>query len=108
MSTITVDGAPIDERVVSGAGAFLTAYCLIAMCGAVAVSWDNVGLLEALSASVTCISNVGPGLGALGPMANFGILSDVSKVVLSIIMLMGRLELMPMLVLLSRRTWKRS
>ncbi len=108
VSTITVDGAPIDERVVSGAGAFLTAYCLIAMCGAVVVSWDNVGLLEALSASVTCISNVGPGLGALGPMANFGILSDVSKVVLSIIMLMGRLELMPMLVLLSRRTWKRS
>ena len=108
ISTITVDGMPVDERVISGAGAFLVAYCLSAIVGTVVVSWDNVGLLESISASVTCISNVGPGLGALGPMANFSVLSDVSKYVLSLIMLMGRLELMPLLVLLSRHTWKNS
>lgn len=108
ISTITVDGMPVDERVVSGAGAFLVAYALIAIAGTVVVSWDNVGLLESITAAVTCISNVGPGLGALGPTANFSILSDVSKYVLSLIMLMGRLELMPLLVLLSRHTWKNS
>ena len=108
ISTITVDGMPVDERVISGAGAFLVAYCLSAIVGTVVVSWDNVGLLESISASVTCISNVGPGLGALGPMSNFSVLSDVSKYVLSLIMLMGRLELMPLLVLLSRHTWKNS
>ena len=88
--------------------AFLVAYALIAIAGTVVVSWDNVGLLESITAAVTCISNVGPGLGALGPTANFSILSDVSKYVLSLIMLMGRLELMPLLVLLSRHTWKNS
>ena len=108
ISTITIDGMPVEERVISGAGAFLVAYCLIAVLGTVVVSWDNVGLLESISAAVTCISNVGPGLGALGPMANFSVLSDGSKFVLSLIMLMGRLELMPLLVLFSRHTWKHS
>ena len=57
-------------------------------------------------AALTCVSNVGPGLGALGPMANFAPLSWFSKLVLAVIMLMGRLELMPLLVLLSPSTWR--
>ena len=49
---------------------------------------------------------MGPGLGILGPMENFSILSPLSKVVLSLEMLTGRLELMPLLVLLSPSTWR--
>jgi len=106
VSVITVDGRTVEESNISAAGGFLVAYCLIAIAGALVVSCDDIGLLESITASVTCISNVGPGLGKLGPMANFSILSHVSKYVLSLIMLMGRLELMPLLVLLSRQTWK--
>ena len=70
------------------------------------VSWDNYGFQESFAASLTCISNVGPGLGILGPMENFSILSPLSKITLSLEMLTGRLELMPLLVLLSPSTWR--
>ena len=62
--------------------------------------------LHSALATLSCISNVGPGLGILGPMENFSILSPLSKVVLSLEMLTGRLELMPMLALLSRGVWR--
>jgi len=104
---ITIDAQPVEERAVLLAHAFLVAYVLALLCGTVVVSLDNLGLVESITASLTCISNVGPGLGALGPMANFSVLSWFSKIVLSLLMVMGRLELMPLLVLLSRRTWKR-
>ena len=76
------------------------------MAGTLVVSLDVLGFTESFVASLTCISNVGPSLGALGPMANFAPLSWFSKLVLALIMLMGRLELMPLLVLLSPSTWR--
>ena len=76
------------------------------LAGALVGSWDNYGFQESFAASLTCISNVGPGLGILGPMENFSILSPLSKLVLSLEMLTGRLELMPMLALLSRGVWR--
>ena len=75
------------------------------LAGALVVSWDNYGFQESFAASLTCISNVGPGLGILGPMENFSILSPLSKLVLSLEMLTGRLELMPMLALMTRGAW---
>ena len=102
VSVIKVDGQPVEERVVSSTGAYIMAYMVVLLAGALVVSWDNYGFQESFAASLTCISNVGPGLGILGPMENFSILSPLSKVVLSLEMLTGRLELMPMLALLSR------
>ena len=74
--------------------------------GALVVSWDNLGFQESFVASLTCIGNVGPALGALGPTSNFGVLSFISKLVLALEMLMGRLELFPLLVLLNPSTWR--
>ena len=54
------------------------------------------------------MSNVGPGLDMVGPMGNFSLFSDVSKLVLSFCMIVGRLEIFPLLVLFSRNAWKRS
>ena len=106
VSVIKVDGQPVEERVVSSTGAYIMAYMVVLLAGALVVSWDNYGFQESFAASLTCISNVGPGLGILGPMENFSILSPLSKVVLSLEMLTGRLELMPMLALLSRSVWR--
>ena len=106
VSVIKVDGQPVEERVVSSTGAYIMAYMVVLLAGALVVSWDNYGFQESFAASLTCISNVGPGLGILGPMENFSILSPLSKVVLSLEMLTGRLELMPMLALLSRGVWR--
>ena len=65
-----------------------------------------MGITESLSASLACISNIGPALGELGPTSNFAGLNYFSKLVLSLEMLMGRLELMPLLVLLNPATWR--
>lgn len=106
VSVLKVDGQAVEERVVASAGAFIAAYLLVLLAGALVVSWDNYGFQESFAASLTCISNVGPGLGILGPMENFSILSPLSKLVLLLEMLMGRLELMPLLALLLRSTWR--
>lgn len=106
VSVLKVDGQTVEERVVSSAGAFIAAYLLVLLAGALVVSWDNYGFQESFAASLTCISNVGPGLGILGPMENFSILSPLSKLVLSLEMLMGRLELMPLLALFLGSTWR--
>lgn len=106
VSVVKVDGQVVEERVVSSTGAFVTAYMLILLAGAVIVSWDNFGFQESFVASLTCISNVGPALGLLGPMENFAILSPLSKLALSLEMLMGRLELLPVAALLLKSTWR--
>lgn len=106
VSVIKMDGQAVEERVVSAASSFICAYLLVLLAGALVVSWDNYGFQESFAASLTCISNVGPGLGILGPMENFSILSPLSKLVLSLEMLMGRLELMPLLALFLGSTWR--
>ena len=106
VSVIKMDGQVVPERTVTAAQTFQAAYLFTLIVGALIVAWDDLGFTESLAASLTCISNVGPGLGILGPMANFSILSDVSKYTLSLVMLMGRLELMPVLVLLSPAIWR--
>ena len=68
---------------------------------------DGVDFTASFSAALTMISNVGPGFGAVGPLFNFGFFSNFSKLVLSFTMLLGRLEIFPLLVLFSRSTWTR-
>ena len=96
-------GLALDATVSTNSGAAALSLLLV---GALVVSWDNFGFQESFAASLTCISNVGPGLGILGPMENFSILSPLSKIALSLEMLTGRLELMPMLALLTRGAWR--
>lgn len=107
VSVITVEGQMVEERVVTSAQAYTVAYLLILLCGTLAVSWDNLGFTESFVSALTCLSNVGPGLGRLGPMANFAPLSYFSKAILSFLMLLGRLEIMPILILMSPRWWKK-
>lgn len=64
-------------------------------------------MMSATSAVATAIGNVGPGLGTVGPASNFGGLSDFSKVLLSILMLLGRLEIYTLLVLVVPSFWKK-
>ncbi|MEA5142939.1 MAG: TrkH family potassium uptake protein [Oscillibacter sp.] len=104
---ISVDGQKVEERVVVSAGVFFFVYLLILLVGTLIVSWDEVTFVDAFTGTLTCLSNVGPGLGMVGPIGNFSAFSDVSKVVLTLSMLLGRLELMPILVLLFPSIWKR-
>ena len=81
---------------------------LLLLAGMLVVSFDNLyGLTENFTAALACLSNVGPGLGAVGPAGNFAAFSPLSKYVLSFLMLAGRLEIFPMLILFHPAIWKR-
>lgn len=108
VSIIRSDGDRVDESTLSGITLFFFAYIFLILAGTLVVSWDNVGFDAAFGASLTCISNVGPAFGVLGPTANFSILSPVSKIVLSAFMLLGRLEIMPLLLLLFPDLWRKN
>ena len=104
---ITLDGQRVGEETLSSVSVFFFAYIAILLFGTLVVSLDGVEFTASFTASLTAISNVGPGLGALGPTCNFGFLSDFSKLVLTLTMLLGRLEIMPLLVLMMPSVWRR-
>ena len=104
---LTLEGERVAEGTVSSVTVFFFAYIVILLVCALIVSLDEVDFTTAFTAALTTISNVGPGFALVGPTCNFAFLSALSKVVLTITMLLGRLEIMPLLVLLFPSVWKR-
>jgi trk system potassium uptake protein TrkH len=99
-------GQVVGDEVLSGVTAFLTAYALLAGAAAAVVAAAGYDFTTAVSAALTAIGNVGPGLGAVGAMDNFAHFPALVKLVLSACMLLGRLEIFTILVLCSRQFWK--
>ena len=106
VQVVRVSGRSVDERIVSNTNAYLAAYVVIVILSFLIVSIDGFSIGTNLSAVLACFNNIGPGFEAVGPMCNFASYSVSSKLVLIIDMLAGRLEIFPILVLLSRSTWK--
>ena len=104
---ITLDGMRVEEETVSSVSVFFFAYIAILLLCATVLSLDNANFETAFSASLSAISNVGPGLGGVGPTRNYAFFSDLSKLTLSLTMLLGRLEIMPLLVLLFPSVWRK-
>ena len=97
----------VDEKVLANTHAYLAAYVVIVIVSYLLISLDNFSIGTNLSAVLACFNNIGPGLEAVGPTCNFGSFSTLSKTVLILDMLAGRLEIFPILALLSRSTWRR-
>lgn len=108
VSVVRMEGKAVPENVLARAGGFLFFYIALWIIGSMLLTLDNIGILEAVTAVETCLSNVGPGLGALGPTQNFGSLSIFSKWVCSFLMLAGRLEFLPILCLFSIGLWRKN
>ena len=104
---ITLDSQRVSEETISSISVFFFAYIVLLLLGALILSIDGIDFTASFTASLTAISNVGPGLGAVGPTRNFAFLSGFSKVTMSALMLLGRLEIMPLLVLLMPSVWRR-
>ncbi len=100
IKAIRMDGKTVDEIVLSNAGVYLILYIFIMVISVVILSLDNVTFEENLSSVTACFNNIGPAYGAMGPVGNYGGLSILSKLVLSFDMLAGRLEIMPLMILL--------
>ncbi|MFV0343262.1 MAG: TrkH family potassium uptake protein [Anaerocolumna sp.] len=105
---IKADHKVVNDEQVSGIGTFTFAYFFIIGVAVILVSIDNYDFETTLTAVFTAISNVGPGLGLVGPLGNFSFFSDFSKIVLSLCMLIGRLEIFPILILLNSNAWKKA
>ena len=101
------NGYAVDEKVLENTNAYLAAYVLIIFAIFMIISLDGYSIGTNFSAVLCTFNNIGPGFEAVGPMCNFAGYSNLSKLVLSLGMLAGRLEIFPILVLISRDTWKR-
>ena len=103
---VKLDGQVVEDRTLRKTHIFFAAYLLILALGVLFVSFDNFSFTTTITSVIACLSNIGPGLDAVGPMGNFSIFSDFSKLVLSLCMILGRIEIFPVLVLFSRSAWR--
>lgn len=104
---VRMDGKAVKPKVISHVLSFMIFYFLISIIGLIAVSIDGLDFETAFGSVVTCLSNVGPGLGSTGPASNFAEMTDFNKWVLSIIMVVGRLEIFTFIMILFPSFWKK-
>ena len=107
VSAVRFEGKPLNERSIQGVHLFFAVYMAIFVVSCLLVSLEQMDLVTVFTAVATCINNVGPGLEIVGPMGNFSSFSPLSKLLLSFDMLVGRLEVFPMLLLFAPSIWKR-
>ena len=101
------NGRIVSEKVLDNTNAYLSAYAIILFLSFLLLSLDGFPTETNFSAVLACFNNIGPGLELVGPTCNFSGFSTLSKLVLILDMLAGRLEIFPILVLFSADTWKR-
>lgn len=108
VSTVKLEGQVVDSEQIRTQGAFFILYIMMLFASTLVISLDSSGFDVSFSAVVTCLNNIGPGFSSIGPYGNFSEFSWLSKLVLTADMLIGRLEIFPILVTLSPRTWKKA
>lgn len=101
VNAITLNGRVVQEETVNQIMSFFCCYILIMASCFLIVSLDNFDIETTLTSVFACLSNIGPGLGLCGPMGNFAMFSDLSKLILTAAMLIGRLEIYPIIIFLS-------
>lgn len=108
-STIKVkmNGKVLEHETLRGVNVFFIAYMFIFAFALLLISLDGFDFTTNFTAVVATLSNIGPGLNAVGPTLNFGGYSALSKIVLTLTMITGRLEIFPMLILFSSKIWKK-
>lgn len=104
--TVRMEGKPLSDKHIRSVHLFITVYLLVFTGSLLLLSLEGFDLITTFTALTACINNIGPGLEMVGPMGNFAAFSDFSKLLLSFNMLVGRLEIFPML-LFAPSIWKR-
>jgi len=104
---VRLNGKSVTPEIISNVQAFFIIYILVFVFGSILLSLMGVDFVSSIGATATCIGNIGPGFGTVGPVANFGHLPDLAKWVLSFMMLLGRLELFTVLIIFTPYFWKK-
>jgi trk system potassium uptake protein TrkH len=95
----------VSQEIATNIANFVFFYIFTIFAGGVVISLNGFDLITTFSAVITCLGNVGPGFNLVGPVMNFSIFSHFSKLVLSLLMIAGRLELFTFFMLLSPHYW---
>lgn len=109
---VRLNKTPVDERTLRSVIAFVALYLAFFVVGTAIISVDSslqgpdVSPVDAISAAAATLGNVGPALGPAGPMDSYAPFSDISTITMTLLMWLGRIELIPVVVLLTRRFWR--
>ena len=106
VQVVRMNGQTVDEKVLANTNTYVAAYVIIIIASFLLISVDGFSITTNLSAVLDCFNNIGPGFEAVGPTCNFASYSLFSKLILIWDMLAGRLEILPILILFSRTTWR--
>lgn len=101
-----MDGHILSDGTIHAVNTYMSVYVIVLAVSVLLISLDELTLETNLTAVLSCLNNIGPGLGAVGPVSNFSVYSDFSKIVLTADMLIGRLEIFPVLALFAPSTWR--
>ncbi|MBR3570796.1 MAG: TrkH family potassium uptake protein [Oscillibacter sp.] len=107
VASVRFEGKPLPERNIQGVHTFIAVYLMIFVASYLLLSLEGFDLISTFTALSACINNIGPGLEMVGPSGNFAAFSGASKLLLSFDMLVGRLEMFPMLLLFAPSMWRR-
>ena len=107
VNQIRLEGKAMSQETVHGVGVYLILFCAIAVVTVLILSFDGYDFETNFSGMAACLNNIGPGLSKVGPTLNYSGYSAVSKIVLTLNMLFGRLEIYPILLLITPTIWKR-
>lgn len=108
VKVITLEGKRLEEQSITGTMAYLAIYIVCFIILFLAISIDKFDFETNLSAVAACFNNIGPGFGAVGPVGSYADYSIFSKIVLSVAMLLGRLEIFPLIIVAMPATWSKN
>ncbi|NLL38354.1 MAG: TrkH family potassium uptake protein [Clostridiales bacterium] len=107
VSVVSLDGKPVGESNLADIGTYFAFYLIIAAITLLLLSLDRFDFKTNFTAMASCLNNIGPFLGRGGPFGSYSEFSAASKLLLSLNMLFGRLELFPLLMTLNPAIWKK-
>lgn len=107
VNRVMMEGKAVKNEAVFAVTTYGVIYIFLIFLVTFIISFDGYDITTNFTAALSCLSNIGPGMGLIGPTGNFAIFSGFSKVVLTFTMLLGRLEIYPLLVLFAPGTWRK-
>ncbi|MGL4335751.1 MAG: TrkH family potassium uptake protein [Turicibacter sp.] len=105
---VHIDGKLVEEKTVLDVMTYFFIYMVVFAIGVMIVSFDGFDIGSTVTSVLATLSNIGPGIGIVGPTGNYSAFSDISKIALSMLMIIGRIEIYPILLLLVPTFWRRT